>query len=85
MVEIALAAEAQFIECEPRCGLQKDSAIQYAKNAQQAFLIRTLLHQPYKVSALKSLLEKELSSSSDAVSLLLAEFVLDFGEYLKNG
>ena len=66
-------------------GLVLNDRVRYAKNEQQAEILLTLVQQPQPIESLTELLcTLDGSPENDnEISLAIAEFILDFGEYLE--
>lgn len=66
-------------------GLTLHGRVQYAKDARQAEILRALVEQPQSLENLMAILQtgNGLPGSDHDVSLAIAGFILDFGEYLE--
>ena len=66
-------------------GLVLNDRVRYAKYERQAQILLTLDEQPQPVESLMVLLQTRGGSpnSNNEISLAIAEFILDFGEYLE--
>lgn len=80
---LTLKPDAALTEGGNQVGLTLDGRTQYAKNPHQAEMIRALLRHPLSPERVVELLREGNDSRNDnEISLAIAEFILDFGEYL---
>lgn len=69
-----------------RTSLVLDGRVRFAKDARQAEILRALVEQSQSLEDLMALLSaRDGPSANDSeVSIAMAEFILDFGEYLED-
>jgi len=83
---LTLKPGVTLTEAGSQIGLVLDGQSQFSKNAWQAKLIRALSKQPQPPESLMALLrmgDGPPRSDNDG-SLTIAEFILDFGDYLES-
>lgn len=83
---LTLKPGVTLTEESSQTGLMLNGQTQFAKNAWQAELIRALSKQSYSPENLMALLlmADGLPRNDNDVSLTIAEFILDFGEFLES-
>lgn len=81
---LTLKPGVTLTEAGNRIGLMRNGQTQFAKNTRQAEILRALLLQSRSPEGLTALLRTENGLQSDNENLLaIAEFILDFGEFLE--
>lgn len=82
---LTLKPGVRLIEAGTRVGLVMNERVRYAKNERQAEILRALLLQSRSPECLTALLQTRcgLSENDNEISLAIAEFILNFGEYIK--
>lgn len=81
---LTLKPDTELTEAGDRIGLMRNGQTQFAKNGRQAEILRALLLQSQPLEGLTALLRTGNGLQSDNENLLaIAEFILDFGEYLE--
>jgi len=82
---LTLKTGVTMTERDSQVGLVLNDCIRYAKNARQAEILLTLVERPQTPECLTELLQTRcgLSENNNEISLAIAEFILDFGEYLE--
>lgn len=86
MVEtmLTLKTGVKLIEPDGQFGLMLNGRTQYAKDSRQAEMIRALTKHSLSPESLMALLSAGNDPRNDNdISLAIAEFILDFGEWLK--
>ncbi len=81
---LTLKPGVALTERDGKTGLTLHRHTQYAKDARQAKILRALLEQSHSPESLMAFLSVGDDSQSDNdISLAVAEFILNFGEYLQ--
>ncbi len=81
---LTLKTGAALTEVENRVGLTRNGQTKYAKSMRQAIIIRALSERPHSPESLAALLcAADCPQSDNDNSLAIAEFILDFGEFLE--
>lgn len=81
---LTLKSGVTLTEREGKIGLTLHGHIQYAKNERQGEILRALVKQRQSLNSIKALLcAKNGKQSDNENSLAIAEFILDFGEFLE--
>ena len=81
---LTLKTGVELIEQDGQIGLMLHGRTQFAKNLPQTKILRALMKQPLSPESLMALLGTGNGKQSDNEnSLAIAEFILDFGEYLE--
>ena len=72
-------------ERDGQIGLTLHGRAQFAKDARQAQILRALILQSRPPESLMAFLQTRVGSpeNDNEISLAIAEFILDFGEYLE--
>ncbi len=73
------------IEQNEKIGLMLSDCTKFAKDARQEALLNALIMKNQSLEGLKELIQTRgsHSDSDNEISLVIAEFILDFGEYLE--
>lgn len=82
---LTLKPGVALTEVENQVGLMLNGSTQYAKDARQAEILRALVKQPQPIENLIARLHvRDGPPQNDHdISLTIAGFILDFGDYLK--
>lgn len=74
-----------LIEQNGKIGLMLNGRTKYAKDARQEALLNALVMKKQTLEGLKELIQTRgsWSDGDNEISLVIAEFILDFGEYLE--
>lgn len=85
-VMLTLKQVVALIEQSGQTGLVLNGRVRFAKDTRQAEILRALVQRPQSpenLLALLRVLDTPQQSDRD-ISLTIAEFILDFGEYLED-
>ena len=84
-IMLTLKFGVTLAELGGQTGLVLDGHVRFAKDARQAEILRVLIEQPRTVESLMALLHARDGppENDHRISLDLAGFILDFGEYLE--
>ena len=81
---LTLKPGVKLTESENRFGLTRNGQTKFAKNEQQAAILRALVLQSRSPESLAAILcAGNALQSENENSLAIAEFILDFGEFLE--
>ena len=82
---LILKSGVTLIKEDGQVGLVMNGRTRFAKDARQAEILQALILQSQSPDSLTELLQmrKGSSESNNEISLAIAEFILDFGEYLE--
>ena len=81
---LTLKRGVTLTEQSGQSGFSLNGQSKFAKNTRQAEILRALAMQRRSLNSLKALLCAGNAKQSDnEISLVIAEFILDFGEYLE--
>ena len=67
-----------------RWGLRRNRETRFAKNESQMRILKALYRQNQSLGELTRVLDPDTEDGEDSVSLVLAEFILDFGNFLED-
>jgi len=83
---LTLKSGVMLTESDGKIGFTLDGQTHFANNATQSALLLALAAKPHTLEVLLNLLHKHGDSSYSEIdiSLAMAEFILDFGEYLES-
>lgn len=84
---IVLKPGAELTEEDGCVGIQRDGKSRFAQNEGQAAALRALARQPQTLAAVSALLRVRDGPEKEEweIALLMAAFILDFGDYLDSG
>ena len=82
---LTLKADVTLTERDGQVGVVLNDRVRYAKNERQAEILLALVKQSQPLESLMALLRALYGSTENdnEMSLAIAEFILDFGEYLE--
>lgn len=82
---LTLKAGVALTERDGQVGLTLNGCAQFVKDTQQAEILRALISQSQSPESLAALLQTRGGSSENhnEIFLAIAEFILDFGEFLE--
>jgi len=81
---LTLKPGVTLTEHDGKTGLTLNGQTQYAMDARQVKILRTLLERPHSPESLMVILSAgEGSQNDNDNSLAIAEFILDYGDYIK--
>jgi len=83
---LTLKRGVTLVEAGSRVGLALNGRTQFAKSVLQAEIIRALTARRHQVESLLALLHQHAGTDRNTTddSLAIAEFILDFDEYLES-
>lgn len=82
---LTLKTAAVLTERDGQAGLTLCGHTRFAKDARQTEILLALVKRPQPIESLMTLLQTQygLSVHGNDISLVIAEFILDFGEFLE--
>jgi len=81
---LTLKTGVKLIEQDGKIGLTLHGHIQYAMNERQSEILRALSERPDSPESLIAILSaRDIPQIDNENSLAIAEFILEFGEYLE--
>ncbi len=83
---LTLKPGATLIELNGQIGILLNDRAKYTKDDRQSALLSALVLKNRPLESLKELIQAQVSGADgeNEISLAIAEFILDFGEYLES-